>query len=316
MTRLADRIAAVALDHAFTGAAALAQMHPRARRQRRALDIVHDVPYLPTGERAHMLDIYRPTRKPGPWPVVVYVHGGSFRILSKDTHWVPGVQFARRGYLTFVINYRLSPEHRYPSAFEDVAAAIEWITEIAPFHGGDPERLILAGESAGANLVLAWTIAATYARKEPFAKRVFDSGIVPAAIAPACGILQVSSPERFRAAVGDPRGRIAELVYGRIAGVGEAYLPVGYDGTPSLADPLRVLEDDAPVRTFPAVTAGVGDRDPIRDDTERLAKALAKHGIDHAMRTYPGKHAFQMLVWQEAAKAYWHDTDAFLRERV
>ncbi len=318
MTRLADRIAAVALDHAFTGAAALAQMHPRARRQRRALDIVHDVPYLPTGERAHMLDIYRPTRIPGPWPVVVYVHGGSFRILSKDTHWVPGVQFARRGYLTFVLNYRLSPEHRFPAAFEDVTAAVEWVAKIAPFHGGDPERIILAGESAGANLVLAWAIAATYARKEPFARRVFDSGIVPAAIAPACGILQVSDPERFRQAPGAPHGHVAELVYGRIAGVGEAYLPARHPAGPSLADPLWILEDAtmAPARKFPPVTAGVGDRDPIRDDTERLARALARHGIEHAVRTYPGRHAFQMLVWKEAAKAYWHDTDVFLREHV
>ncbi len=318
MSTLADRLAAVAIERVFTGAAAVARLHPRARKQRRALDIVHDVPYLPGRNRAHLLDIYRPTRHPGPWPVVVYIHGGSFRILSKDTHWIPGVQLARAGFLTFVVNYRLSPAHRFPAAFEDVTAAIEWVMKSARFHGGDTDRLVLAGESAGANLALAWSIAATYERPEPFARRVYNSGIVPTAIAPACGMLQVSSPERFRDANDAPTGRIAELVYGRIAGVGAAYLPDDHPDEPSLADPLWVLEEEtrAPERSFPAVTAGVGDQDPIRTDTERLDKALAKLGVDHAVRVYEGRHAFHMLVWQEPAKAYWHDTVAFLNERV
>ncbi len=318
MSGLTDRIAAVAIERAFTSAAAVARLHPRARKQRRALDIVHDVPYLPGRSRAHLLDIYRPTRQAGPWPVVVYIHGGSFRILSKDTHWIPGVQFARAGYLTFVVNYRLSPAHRFPAAFEDVTAAIEWVMRSAPFHGGDTQRLILAGESAGANLALAWSIAATYERSEPFARRVYNSGIVPIAVAPACGILQVSSPERFRAAADAPSGRLADLVYGRIAGVGANYLPDDHPDAPSLADPLWVLEEETqpPARPFPAVTAGVGDHDPIRADTERLGKALERLGFDHAVRVYEGRHAFQMLVWQEAAKAYWNDTVAFLNERA
>jgi acetyl esterase len=318
LSGLADRLAAAAIERMFESAAAVARLHPRARKQRRALDIVHDVPYLPSGERAHLLDIYRPTMHPGPWPVVVYIHGGSFRILSKDTHWVPGVQLAREGFLTFVVNYRLAPAHRFPAAFEDVADAVAWVMKSAPDHGGDTTKLVLAGESAGANLALALAIAATYERPEPFARRVFDSGVAPKVIAPACGILQVSSPERFRAADGARTGRIAELVYGRIAGVGGAYLPDDHPDEPSLADPLWILEEASTrsKRPFPAVTAGVGDKDPIRADTDRLASALAKLGVDHEVKVYPGAHAFQMLVWQAAAKAYWRDTSVFLNERL
>lgn len=315
--RLRDRFVAVALEGVLTAASATARLHPRARRQWQALDVVRNVPYQPTGERAHLLDIYRPTARSGPWPVVVYIHGGSFRILSKDTHWVAGVQLARAGFLTYMVNYRLSPAHRFPAAFEDVAAALQWVARNAADHGGDPRQITLAGESAGANLALALSIAATYERPEPFARRVFDSGIVPVALAPACGILQVSDAGRFRNAANAPTGRYAELVYARIAGVGDAYLPDGHPDEPSLADPLWVLEGaDKSARPFPPVTAGVGDRDPIRDDTERLAKALDRLGIENEMRIYSGAHSFEMLAWTTEAKDYWAETVAFIDGRV
>lgn len=305
---------AIAVEQLIESATTLARFHPRARKQRAALDIVRDMPYLPTGDRAHLLDMYRPTNTPGPWPVCVYVHGGSFRILSKDTHWVPAVQFARSGYLTFVINYRLSPAHRFPAALEDVAHAVAWVMASAPDHGGDTSRLVVAGESAGANLALAFAIGATYVRDEPYAKRIFDSGIVPKAIVPACGILQVSGPERFKSA---DTGKLAELIYGRIAGVGAAYLPDVHACWPSLADPLLVLEQgEQPARPFPLVVAGVGDGDPIVDDTRRLEIALTKLGVTHDIRTYPGGHAFEMLVWRESARHYWRDTMAFLHTHV
>ena len=67
MTLLRDRLAAAAIEGVITGVSAAARLHPRARRQWQALDVVQDVPYQPTGERAHLLDIYRPTSCSGPW---------------------------------------------------------------------------------------------------------------------------------------------------------------------------------------------------------------------------------------------------------
>jgi alpha/beta hydrolase fold len=55
-----------------------------------------------------------------PWPIVFYVHGGAFRILSKDTHWVMALSFARRGFVVFNVSYRLAPKHRFPAPLEDV----------------------------------------------------------------------------------------------------------------------------------------------------------------------------------------------------
>ena len=54
-----------------------------------------------TGLLEHRLDIYRPRESSGPLPIVLYIHGGGFRILSKDTHWVMGLAFARREFLVF-----------------------------------------------------------------------------------------------------------------------------------------------------------------------------------------------------------------------
>ena len=94
---------------------AVGRLHPDARPERHGVQIVRDVPYLPSDRREHRLDVYRPARANGPLPVVVYIHGGGFRILSKDTHWIMALAFARRGFLVFNLSYRLAPRHRFPA---------------------------------------------------------------------------------------------------------------------------------------------------------------------------------------------------------
>ena len=307
----ADRLVAVALDRGITGVSSLALLHPRARRQRAQLDIVRDVAYRADGAPAHLLDIYRPTNVPGPWPIVVYVHGGSFRILSKDTHWVAGVQFARAGFLTYVVNYRLSPRFKYPAALEDVADALGWVSRHAADHGGDLSRVVLAGESAGANITTAIAIGMTYGSDEPYAERARSSGLEISALLPTCGILQVSAPERYQETL--QASRAARLVYGRIVGVRDAYLPHGEE--PALADPLVFLENAEP-RPFPPTFAAVGTNDPIKDDTIRLGKALTRLGVVNDVREYPGHHAFHMAVWKDSARAYWSDSVEFLNTHI
>ena len=79
-------------------------------------------------------------------------------MLSKDTHRVMALAYARRGYVVFTINYRLGPEHLFPAPLEDASPhALVWVREHCARFGGDPSRLAIAGESAGANLVTALT---------------------------------------------------------------------------------------------------------------------------------------------------------------
>lgn len=319
MRRRAGRFAA---DSFFRGAAELGRLLPAARPARHGVSVIRDVPYDDSGVPEHHLDIYRPegTAQGDDRPAVLYVHGGGFRILSKDTHWVFGLAYARRGYVVFNVSYRLAPRHRYPAAIQDVLAAYRWVTQNAHHYGADPARLVLAGESAGANLVTATTVATTFERPEPWARRVFDTGIVPRAVIAACGLLQVSDAGRFAR-----RRSLNPFVADRVTEVSDAYLGVGRHGAPrhsprelDLADPLVVLErGERSARPLPPFFAPVGTRDPLLDDTRRLAAALGARGVVCRDAYYRGGiHAFHAFVFEREARRCWRDTYAFLDETL
>ncbi len=142
--QLRRRAGAAVVDNFFRGVSGAAGLHPQARPERHGVERLRDVPYRQTGLREHTLDVYRPRRVAeggAPLPVVLYVHGGGFRILSKDTHWVMGLSFARRGYLVFNINYRLAPAAPFPAAIEDACEALCWVVANAERYGGDPSQL-------------------------------------------------------------------------------------------------------------------------------------------------------------------------------
>ena len=107
-----------------------------------------------------------------------------------------------------------------PAAPEDAAAALAWTVENAERYGGNPGRIFLAGESAGANLITSLTIATSYERPEPWARALFDLDVRPRAVVPACGLLQVSDPARFLRR----KSSLGTFVNDRISEVSSAYL--------------------------------------------------------------------------------------------
>jgi acetyl esterase len=301
------------VDNAFRGAASAGRLHPLARPERHRVEVLRDIPYRREGGHEHKLDIYVPTDRPRPLPVVLYVHGGGFRILSKDTHWVMALAFARRGYLVFNIDYRLAPQNPYPAAAEDAAAALTWTAQNAERYGGDPGRIFLAGESAGANLITALTVATSYERPEPWARALFDLDVRPKAVVAACGLLQVSDPARFLRR----KSTLGTFVNDRISEVSTAYLDgaAGHGpGALELADPLVVLEQSpAPARPLPPFFIPVGTKDPVLDDSRRLKAVLDRLGATSEIRFYDGEiHAFHAFVWRKHAQQCWTDTFTFL----
>ena len=84
------------------------------------------------------------------YPMVVFVHGGSWENGSKEEYAFVGQSLAQAGYVTAVINYRKAPEHVYPDYVEDTAQAIAWSYKNATRFHADPERLAVVGHSAGA----------------------------------------------------------------------------------------------------------------------------------------------------------------------
>jgi acetyl esterase len=313
-TRLRKRVGAAALDNFFHGASKLGSLHPHSRPEHHNIEVQKDVAYGPLGAD-HTLDVYKPRNASGPLPIVLYIHGGGFRILSKDTHWVMALSFARRGYLVFNINYRLAPEHRFPAAVEDVCQAFSWVVENAKAYGGDVDRLVVAGESAGGNLTTTLTLATCFQREEPYARQVFDHGVVPKVWLPYCGMLQVSDVGRLK----ERWPHLSTFVNDRLVEVSAAYLgsqPENHGATLELADPLRFIEGDrAPDRALPPCFAACGTADPLVADTQRLAAALAARNVPHRAHYYPGElHAFHALVWRPEAQRCWQDTYAFLDE--
>lgn len=102
---------------------------------------------------AHVpLRIYRPSEAVG-LPVVIYYHGGGFVLYGLDSH----DQVCRRichmnNCVVVAVEYRLAPEHTYPAAHEDAYTALNWVRGFVAEYGGNPDKIVVAGDSAGGNL--------------------------------------------------------------------------------------------------------------------------------------------------------------------
>ncbi|MDT9592460.1 alpha/beta hydrolase [Nocardioides zeae] len=116
--------------------------------------VERDIAYADAGRRT-MLDVYSPTEPvhPDGAPVLIQVHGGAWRVGSKETQAVPLMQhMAAKGWVCVAINYRLAPKDPWPAHIIDVKRAIAWVREHISAYGGDPSYLAITGGSAGGHL--------------------------------------------------------------------------------------------------------------------------------------------------------------------
>ncbi|MDI2127271.1 alpha/beta hydrolase [Yinghuangia seranimata] len=96
--------------------------------------------------------VYWPSDEVG-LPVLVYFHGGGFCIGDIESHDGVTRKLAEQvGCVVVSVEYRLAPEHQFPAAYEDCYAAYLWVRENAAELGGDPSRVAVGGDSAGASL--------------------------------------------------------------------------------------------------------------------------------------------------------------------
>ena len=125
------------------------------------------------------LDLYTPAKAVG-LPIVIYVPGGGFvggDKRSEDGFYANiGHDFAKRGFLVLVMNYRLAPRHSWPAGGEDVGQAVAWAVKHAASHGGDRGRIAIFGQSAGATHVATWLFDPSLAGAKPVAAAILASG--------------------------------------------------------------------------------------------------------------------------------------------
>lgn len=117
---------------------------------------LRDIAYA-AGSR-HRLDLYRPSRRADPAPVVVFFYGGSWQMGDKADYAFVGKALAAKGFLTVIPDYRIYPEVRYPDFLRDGAEAVRWARDNAGRYGGDPKQLFLMGHSAGAYNAVTLTV--------------------------------------------------------------------------------------------------------------------------------------------------------------
>jgi len=311
----------LAIEQIIASIATISDYHPNSFKARSNCIIYENVPYS-SNDEANILDIYCPKKQYDLMPIIMYIHGGGFTTCSKHTHRQIALIYANRGYLVFNIDYRLSPKYRYPCAFEDVCQAFEWIVQNANQYGGNTNRLVIAGDSAGANLTLALTLATCYKSENDFTKRVWNTEISPKAIKLFCGLYQVTNPMRLKAELCNNISKIENMHLDIAKSVSIAYLGSKhfkeFHSDRAFADPLLILENESePDRPLPAIYAMVGEKDILLSDTKRLEKNLIKRNTPHEIHYYPNEnHIFHLLFWKDQARKAWRDGFQFLSKYV
>ena len=109
------------------------------------------IPYKSTGTRELTLSVYRPDNDEI-LPAVMMIHGGGWNSGSPDMQKALALQLARNGYVTFTVEYRLSPEALFPAGMEDLEEAAAWFATHATQYGADPTSFAVSGCSAGGQL--------------------------------------------------------------------------------------------------------------------------------------------------------------------
>jgi acetyl esterase/lipase len=116
----------------------------------------------------HKLDLYLPKGQKD-FPVLIFVHGGTWKSGNKDLYGGLGKLYAKNGIGTVIINYRLSPKVKHPAHIQDVARAFAWTHRNIAKHGGDPKNIFVCGHSAGGHLVSLLSTNPTYLKAEGLA---------------------------------------------------------------------------------------------------------------------------------------------------
>ena len=109
----------------------------------------------------NLLDVYYPNGTREPLPTIVSIHGGGYVYGSKEIYRRYGMDMARRGFAFVNFNYRLAPKWKFPTPLWDTNSVLEWVCRNAARYHLDPNRIILVGDSAGAQLASQYAAMAT-----------------------------------------------------------------------------------------------------------------------------------------------------------
>ncbi len=231
--------------------------------------------------------IYTPAGK-GPFPIIVYFHGGGWVIADKNVYDGGARGLAKHANAVLVsVDYRRAPEAKFPAAWDDALAAYRWVSENAQSLNADPHKLALAGESAGGNLAISTAVAARDAGlRSPV-------GILAVYPVGQTGNLNTTSYQDSANAKPLNKAMIGWFV--------ENLLAKPADKTDPRLDIVH-----ANLKGLPPVTIINAQIDPLRSDGELLEAALKTAGVKVDRKVYEGvTHEFfgMAAVVKKAADA-------------
>ena len=237
------------------------------------LDVSHQI--LPVGPEEGLLTrIYTPIdADPGePMPVIVYFHGGGWVIADLDAYAGGAKGLAlQTGAKVVSVAYRMAPEHTYPTAHEDAYAAFQHVAENAAAMGGDPDRVAVAGESAGGNLAVS---VAHMAKARGGKSPAHVVSVYPV----ADGDLTSDSYEKY--------AKAKPLNKPFMGWFFDHYTP-GWKNADANDMPYIFLKE-LDLAGLPPVTIINAGIDPLLTDGEELETALRNAGVPVNRKVYPG----------------------------
>lgn len=234
------------------------------------------------------VDVYAPPVAHGPAPVAVFFYGGSWNSGRRQDYGWAARALAAQGFLTLAPDYRLYPQVRFPDFLKDCAQAVRWAADHAVELGGDPDRIVLVGHSAGAYNAAMLALDTGYLKA---------AGVQPGRIRAFAGL---SGPYAFLPL----DGPITRQTFGGAADL-------------QATQPTTFARADAP----PAFLA-TGDKDTTvyPRNTRKLAAVLREKGAKVEERHYPGvDHAGTVLALSRPFRrkaTLLADMTAFLRAAV
>ena len=255
-----------------------------------------NISYGPHG-KWNLLDVYIPKGTNQPMPTIVSIHGGGYVYGTKEIYRRYGMDMARRGFAFVNFNYRLAPKWKFPTPLHDTNSVMVWICKNAARYHLDPSRIILVGDSAGAQMASQYAAIAT----NPEYAAHFDMKVPKIrirALGLNCGLY-------------DPISFCGE----KPKGIEKDYLGARIDA----ADPrLQVL--DAITGDYPAAFITTACHDFLRPCAEPMFNHLVSKGVKAQWRCYGNEadktigHVFHVNILLPDAILCNDDSAAFFRK--
>ena len=241
--------------------------------------------------------VYRPEAGGRPLPVVAFAHAGGWVLGDLETHdEVCRYLSAALPAVVVAVDYRLAPEHVYPAAIEDYWAVVCWLAGHAAEVGGDPERLVVVGDSAGGNMALAAAL------------RARDAG-GPRIIAQAAAYPATDLTLGYGSAPGRSYAKYAEgygLTAATMRWFADTYLPEPADRAAPAVSPLLAAD----LSGLPPAVIATAEYDPLCSEGARYAERLRAAGVPVTYLDGQGLvHGF--LYYPRVARACATARDAF-----